>query len=227
MKGGTTTYMVKKRHRCFILVCNLRFQKEDKRMWIPTFLSLCRHYVKTKRQNSNRPHRVSAGTKHLSDMKNIKNILAAGLFAMLSASCAHYTTDAPIMGIANNSINTYVQADIDYKGAKKVSGEVETKILFGVFRLSRNGDKQLTNLNRYRALTKMERQALYRAKENNNVDIIMEPEFSTEKHSWFFGAYKTRKVSVEGWGVNMKGIKEDTIVNQTSVFHSPTIGIFK
>ena len=117
------------------------------------------------------------------------------------------------MGITNNSINTYVAADLDYKGAKKVSAEVENKILFGVFRLSRNGDKQLTNTNRYKGLSKAQRQALYRAKVNNSVDIIMEPEFTTEKHSWFFGAYKTRKVSVTGWGVNMKGIKEDTTPN--------------
>lgn len=143
-------------------------------------------------------------------MKSIKTVVAAALFTMGFASCAHYSVDAPIMGIANNAINTYVAADLDYKGAKKVSGELETKTLFGFISLSRNGDKQLTNTTRYKTLSKAERQALYRAKVNNNVDIIMEPEFQVEKHSWFFGAYKTRKVVVEGWGVNMKGIKEDT-----------------
>lgn len=151
-------------------------------------------------------------------MKNIKNFIALSLIAMGFASCAHYTVDAPVMGITNNSINTYVAADLDYSGAKKVTGEVETKILFAVFNLSRNGDKQLTNTNRYKGLSKRQRQALYRAKTNNNVDIIMEPEFTTERHSWFFGAYKTRKVIVTGWGVNMKGIKPDTQTNHTGDF---------
>lgn len=153
-------------------------------------------------------------------MRTVKNLVAASLFTLGFASCAHYTADAPLMGIANNSINTYVKADLDYNGAKKVNAEVETKTLLAIFKLSRNGDKQLTNPNRYKSLTKPERQALYRAKMNNNVDIIMEPEFTTEKHSYFFGAYKTRKVSVTGWGVNMKGIKEDSNPNRTAEFSS-------
>lgn len=150
--------------------------------------------------------------------------------AMAFTSCAHYTVDAPVMAIAGNSINTYVAADLDYKNAKRISADVETKKLFGFINLSRNGDKQLTNTNRYKGLTKPERQALYRAKVNNNVDIIMEPEFTTEKHSWFFGAYKTRKVSVKGWGVNMKGIKEDAngVLNHTGDFNESGLGrIFK
>lgn len=153
-------------------------------------------------------------------MKSIKNIIFASLFVMGFASCARYTMEAPVMGISNNSINTYVAAEIDYNSAKKVSGEVEKKTLFGFIPLIRNGNKQLSNLNRYRSLNKSQRQALYRAKENNDVDIIMEPEFSIEKHSWFFGFYKTRKVSVKGWGVNIKGIKEDTQMNHSGYFNS-------
>lgn len=146
-------------------------------------------------------------------MKKYRFILFVPLLAMGFASCAHYTVDAPLMGVTHNSINTYVAADLDYNSAKKVSGEVEKKTLFGIIPLVINGDKQLTNVNRYKALSKIQRQALYRAKTNNNVDIIMEPEFTTEKHSWLFGLYKTRKVNVSGWGVNMKGIKEDKTVN--------------
>ncbi len=158
-------------------------------------------------------------------MKNFKSLLAAGVMAMTFASCAHYTVDGPVMGISSNSINTYVAADLDYKGAKQVSANVESKTLFGFISLSRNGDKQLTNTNRYRGLSKPERQALYRAKTNNNVDIILEPEFTVEKHSWFFGAYKTHNVSVKGWGVNMKGIKEDTNGNRNTIGEFNTTGI--
>ncbi len=162
-------------------------------------------------------------------MKNIKGFFVAVVVALAFTSCAHYTVDAPIMGISSNSINTYVAADLDYKNAKRISADVEQKKLFGFISLSRNGDKQLTNLNRYKGLTKLERQALYRAKVNNNVDIIMEPEFTVEKHSWFFGAYKTRKVNVKGWGVNMKGIKEDTHgnTNRSGEFNSSGFSLLK
>lgn len=158
-------------------------------------------------------------------MKKFQYLFAAGVLSMTFAGCAHYTVDAPVMGIANNSINTYVAADLDYQGAKKVSADVDKKKLFGFISLSRNGDKQLTNTNRYKGLSKTQCQALYRAKTNNDVDIIMEPEFTTETHSWFFGAYTSRKGNVKGWGVNMKGIKEDTHRNSVKNFRET--GFFK
>lgn len=113
------------------------------------------------------------------------------------------------MGLGNNNINTYVEADLDYANAKKVQGSVNTATLFGIIQLERNGNKTLKSTNRYKGLTKRESQALYRAKENAEVDIILEPEFECEKHSWFFGAYKTSSTRVKGWGVNIKGIRED------------------
>lgn len=142
-------------------------------------------------------------------MKKFYLFVTAVIAAFYMTSCARYTVDAPLMGISNNSINTYVAADLDYSSAKPVSAEIESQTLFGFISLTHNGNKQLTNTNRYKGLTKPERQALYKAKTNSNVDIILEPEFTVEKHSWFLGAYKTRKVSVKGWGVNMIGIKED------------------
>ena len=163
-------------------------------------------------------------------MKNYKNLLVAGVIAMSFASCAHYSVDAPVMGISSNSINTYVAADLDYKNAKQVSAEVESQVLFGCLNLIHNADKQLVNSNRYKGLSKVERQALYKVKVENDVDIIMEPEFTVEKHSWFFGAYSTRKVSVKGWGVKMKGLKEDPfgVTNSTREFSASGLGgLFK
>ena len=113
------------------------------------------------------------------------------------------------MSLGNNNINIYVEADLDYANAKKVQGSVNTATLFGFIQLERNGNKTLKSANRYKGLSKREAQALYRAKENADVDIILEPEFETEKHSWFFGAYRTSSTKVKGWGVNIKGIKQD------------------
>ena len=135
--------------------------------------------------------------------------LMAGCALMLMTSCASYQHTAPVMAIGGNNINTYVEADLDYENAKKVSAEVESKTLFGFISLTRNGNKTVKSNNRYKGLSKIEAQALYRAKNNADVDMILEPEFETEKHSWFLGAYKTKKTKVEGWGINVKGIKED------------------
>lgn len=148
-------------------------------------------------------------------MKNFTKIVIAAIVAISFASCASYQKQAPIMGINGNCINTYVAADLDYENAKKVEGRIESKRVFGFINLTRNGNKTLKSSNRYRGLKKVEAQALYRAKELNNVDIILEPEFERESHSWFFGAYRTETVVVKGWGINIKGIKEDNVTNGT------------
>lgn len=146
-------------------------------------------------------------------MKKLFFFFASAFVAVLMTSCASYEKSAAVLSVQGNSINTYVAADLDYDGAKKVEGIVETKTVLGFIQLVRNGNKTLSLSNRYRGLNKMEKQALYRAKENSDVDIILEPEFETEKHSWFFGLYKTKRIVVKGWGVNIKGIKEDNLVN--------------
>jgi hypothetical protein len=140
--------------------------------------------------------------------KNICFALTALIVAVLMSSCASYQKTAPIISMADNRINTYVEADLDYAGAKKVEGVVETKTFLGI-PLIRNGNKTLKSTSRYGRLNKRESQALYRAKESSGVDIILEPEFETEKHSYFFGAFKRSKTTVTGWGLNIKGIKED------------------
>jgi tRNA(His) 5'-end guanylyltransferase len=143
-------------------------------------------------------------------MKKLSSLTAicAGLLLASFTSCASYQNEAAIMSLGSN-LNTYVEADIDYSSAKKVEATVNTATVLGFIQLERNGNKTLRSANRYKGLTKRQSQALYRAKENSGVDIILEPEFETEKHSWFFGAYSTSKTKVKGWGVNVKGIKED------------------
>ena len=127
--------------------------------------------------------------------------MCASLLVAFFTSCASYQKEAPIMGFGGNGINTYVSAELDYANAKKVQASVNTRTILGFIQLERNGNKVLKK--------KAERQALYRAKENADVDIILDPEFEVEKHSYFFGFYRTKFVKVKGWGINVKGIKDD------------------
>lgn len=135
-------------------------------------------------------------------------VLGAFVASVLFTSCASYQKTAPVMGIVNANVNAYVEADLDYANAKKVEGTLETKSFLGI-PLKRNGNKTLKSSNRYKGLSKRESQALYRAKEAGNVDVILEPEFEKESHSYFFGAYRKTSTKVKGWGVNVKGFKKD------------------
>ena len=138
-----------------------------------------------------------------------KTIGLLGVSMMLLASCATYQKTAPVMGVQSNNINTYVAADLDYANAKKVEATINTKTALWFIALIKNGNKTFKSSNRYSGLSKQESQALYLAKEQSNVDIILEPEFEKESHSWFFGIVKTCSTKVKGWGINVKGIKED------------------
>lgn len=126
---------------------------------------------------------------------------------MIFCSCASYRTTAPLQAISSNEISTYAEADIDYASAKKVSATIETSHIFGIPTIS-NGNKTLKSSNRYGGLSKREAQALYKAKKDSGFDMILDPEFEVEKHSWFFGAVRNSKTTVTGWGVKIKGIKD-------------------
>lgn len=123
------------------------------------------------------------------------------------SSCASYTTTAPMQRISDNAISTYAEADIDYSSAKRVTATIETGSVFGIATVT-NENKQLKSSNHYGHLTKREAQALYKAKKENDVDLILDPEFESEKHRFFFGAIRNGKTTVTGWGVKVKGIKD-------------------
>lgn len=145
-------------------------------------------------------------------MRKLGHLLATAICAIAFTSCASLQKTAPTMGITSTSLNTYAAADIDYESAKRVEGTVETKTIFGISMI-RNGNKTLKSTTRYRGFSKREQQAMFRAKEQGNVDLILEPQFEIEKHSWFFGLVKSSITTVKGWGVKIKGIKEDKLRN--------------
>lgn len=136
-----------------------------------------------------------------------KKLCLAALTVSLFCSCASYRTSAPLQSISSNEISTYAEADIDYSTAKKVTATIETSSIFGIPTIS-NGNKTLKSSNHYRGLSKRESQALYRAKKEYGVDMILDPEFESEKHSYFLGLVKRGKTTVNGWGVKVKGIKD-------------------
>ncbi len=52
-------------------------------------------------------------------MKKLKFCFIA-FMALMFTGCAKYTTEGALMGLAGNTINTYVAADLDYENARRV-----------------------------------------------------------------------------------------------------------
>ena len=142
---------------------------------------------------------------------------------LLLSSCATYKKDAAVFAIGGNSINTYISAELDYDNAKPIEAVIETTHVLGLD-LKFNKNKKFVSSNRYKGLNKRESQALYKAIEENNVDIVVEPRFEVETHSWFLGIIRTSKIKVKGWGLNIKRIKEDNGLNSNMPFPSSAIG---
>jgi hypothetical protein len=132
-------------------------------------------------------------------------LIGIALFTL--SSCAYYSQTAPVAGIDPNGIKVNVVADLDMENAKTVTATVKTKKLFGFINLVFNKRKYIRSP-RYRGFSESEGLALYRAKNDADVDVILDPEFECEKHSWFFGVYKTRTTTLRGLGVNIKGYQK-------------------
>ena len=132
--------------------------------------------------------------------------------ALFLTSCASYQKEAPVVAIGGNNINTHIAAEFDYKNARPIEASVKSTLFLGLD-LNFNKNNTCVSGNRYKGLSKSESQALYKAIENSDIDIVVEPRFETETHSWFFGIIKTKKVTVKGWGLNITGFKEDNQIN--------------
>lgn len=135
------------------------------------------------------------------------NYFLIGIALLTLSSCAYYSQTAPISGLDPNGIKVNVVADLDMENAKTVTATVKTKKLFGFINLVHNERKNIRSP-RYRGFSEAEGLALYRAKNEADVDVILEPEFESEKHSWFLGIYKTRTTTLRGLGVNIKGYQK-------------------
>jgi len=139
-------------------------------------------------------------------MKKI-NVLLMGIAALTMTSCAFYSQTAPLVGISPDNIETNLVADLDMANAKTITATIKTRTLFGFIPLVKNGQTVIKNP-RYGSLTKSEGLALYKAKSEAGVDVILDPEFESERHSWLFGAYRTTTTVFRGYGVKVKSYRQ-------------------
>lgn len=139
--------------------------------------------------------------------KKTFNFAAVAIAVVAFSSCASVRETAPIIGPADKMLDLNVSTTIlDLENAKRVEAEVTKTTTFGIPSYS-DDNKTITSSIRYKGIDKCEGRALYKAKNEAGVDVILEPEFTTEKHKWFFGMFAKKIVTVKGWGVNIKGFK--------------------
>lgn len=136
-------------------------------------------------------------------MKTV-NYFMIGMALLTLSSCAYYSQTAPITGIDPKGVKVNVVADLDLDNAKTVTATVKEKTVLWFIPIVINKQKYLRSP-RYRGVSELEGLALYRAKNDAGVDVILDPEFEYERHCWFLGIYKTRDITVRGLGVNVKG----------------------
>ena len=139
-------------------------------------------------------------------MKKI-NFVLMGIAAFAMTSCAFYNQTAPLVGINPDGVETNLVADLDMANAKTITASVKTKTLFGFIPLVKNGQKVIKSP-RYGHLTKSEGLALYKAKSEAGVDVIIDPEFESERHSYFFGAFRTTFTVLRGYGAKVKSYRQ-------------------
>ena len=153
---------------------------------------------------------------NLVTMKKSILLIACGITLFLT-SCATYKKETPVLAIGANSVNTYIKAEFDYASARPIEAEINIKKFLGM-NLVYNEDKRFVSSNRYKGFGKHESQALYKAIEENDVDVVIEPRFETDTHCWLFGIFKQCNIKVKGWGMNIKGFSEDIYKNDYTDF---------
>ena len=159
-------------------------------------------------------------------MKKLIKFIACLAIACIATSCGtSHTATAPVMAIGSNNIITNVKADLDYDHVQKIQGEATINRILWIFKQTPKGAAQLQANNKYKGLNATQSTALYRAKTEAGVDVVLEPEFTTQTKSYFLGIFKKTKVTCTGWGVNIKGFQDGTPAENHQVDYSS--GLFK
>ncbi len=146
-------------------------------------------------------------------MKNYLFILLCAVTAYALSSCAVYRDTTPIVGYNSYGIKADVTAELDPTSIKDVTITMKRNYILWFIPLQRNKNKILLSSNHYpigrpySSIGELQGMALYKAKVNNNADLILDPQFEIEHHSYFFGFYRKNEVRLNAKTVNVKEIK--------------------
>ncbi len=133
-------------------------------------------------------------------------VVSAFAVAVMLTSCASYTQTGSVVE-SDIDVESNVEMVLDLQNAKKVSATVKRNTVFGFSTTDYKTVLDDGTSALFGGKAKIKKQALAKAKIESNVDVILEPEYTTESHSYFFGLIKNKICTVKGYGVNIKGFK--------------------
>ncbi len=139
-------------------------------------------------------------------MKKI-SLFVVALFAIMLTSCASYQQTGAVEESCI-SMSTDLEMVLDLDNVVPVTATVKTTKNFG-FKSSDYKtvlDDGTSSL--FGGTSTIKRRALAKAKEAAGVDVILEPQYKIEKHSYFFGLFGSETCTVTGFGAKVKGFKK-------------------
>lgn len=146
-------------------------------------------------------------------MKKLKLFAAAGLTLLLMSSCSSTSKSGIIAPMDARMVpSKEIKADLDLDGETQVTGN-STMWYFLGFRVT-GGNKYFENLYEKRSLlggrtSKAQSCAMYDALEKGDYDMIVNPQYINETHSFLFGLIKRYDVLVKGYGAKIKKVYQE------------------
>lgn len=155
----------------------------------------------------------------------MKKIIFGSFLALCVCSCATLSKTANIAdGVNSDIIINPITANVDLETASAVSGESKS-VYFFIFRLK--GDNKFVETPDKKSFwgrreEKCRNAAVYNALDLMKYDVLVQPKYTSEIHSYLFGLIKSYKIFVDGYGAKIQNLKQiqpgetdyDTLVNR-------------
>lgn len=155
-------------------------------------------------------------------MKLVKFLMFA-VVAVALASCSSSRDTGKIADFSKIKAQTdVVRGDLDLNVANKVEG-VATCWYVGPIRVS-GDNKTYEDLSNSQSdalfgffggkkASIVERTALCNAMQGTDYDVVVNPTYQSEKHSWFFGLVRKQKCKAKGFGAKFKNLYQVETIN--------------
>lgn len=149
-------------------------------------------------------------------MKNVIKFMAFAAVVLFMASCSSYTKTGVVSPLVGTTVNAEsLKADIDFN-QQKITGESKLTYLFGFIKLSggnklyEDGTTKSVKLPFVGSkMSRAKKAAMYDALDGTDYDLVANPQYKNEVHSYLFGLIKNYKSTVNGYGGKIKKIYQE------------------
>ena len=139
--------------------------------------------------------------------------MVLGVMVVLMSSCASTSRTGVIAPMEAEVIPVKeIKADIDLNGNQQVTGNAKQWYVAGI-RVS-GGNTYFENLSEKRSMfggrtSKAQASAMYDALQDGGYDMLVNPQYVNNIHSYFFGLVKRYDVTVKDYGAKIKSVHQE------------------